>query len=133
MSEWVLIYDGDCRFCQRSVDLVSKLDGKARIREVAFQDVELERYGVSRDAAEQAMQLVDPSGAVWSGAAAARELARVIPALRPFAWLFRIPGVMRLAERTYGWIARRRHRFGCESDVCRRGGSRQDRRVNSVR
>ncbi len=125
VSKWTLIYDGDCRFCRRQVDLISGWDRADRLSAVPFQGTDLGRFGVSREAAEKAMHLVSPSGAVWSGAAAARELARLLPMLRPFAWLFRLPGVMFLAERVYRWIAERRHRFGCDSAVCRRGGSRR--------
>lgn len=121
MREWTLIYDGDCEFCRRLVALVNRLDWKSRLTVVPFQRADLERYRVSRAAAEQAMQLLAPSGTVWSGAAAARELARLLPALRPAAWLFHVPGVTALAERVYRWIARRRHRFGCGSGSCRRG------------
>lgn len=123
MGEWTLIYDGDCRFCRRLVALVSRLDWKARLTVLSFQDADLERYGVSREAAEQAMQLVAPSGAVSSGAEAARDLGRLLPALRPLAWLFHVPGVTGLAERVYRWVARRRHRFGCGSGTCRRGAA----------
>ncbi|MGD8699284.1 MAG: DUF393 domain-containing protein [Gemmatimonadales bacterium] len=123
MSRWTLIYDGDCGFCRRQVALIARWDRAGRLTAIPFQDADLERYGVSREDAEQAMQLVGPSGAVWAGATAARELAWLLPALRPFAWLFRLPGAMFLAERVYRWIARHRHRFGCESRVCRRGGS----------
>lgn len=125
VSEWTLIYDGDCQFCRRLVKLISRLDSKARLTTLPFQHVDLQRYGVSREAAEQAMQLVAPSGEVWSGAAAASKLARLLPALRPLAWGFRVPGALGLAERVYRWIARRRHRFGCASGVCRRAASRR--------
>jgi predicted DCC family thiol-disulfide oxidoreductase YuxK len=121
VREWTLIYDGDCEFCRRLVALVKRLDWKSRLSGMPFQGADLERYGVSHAAAEQAMHLVAPSGGVWSGAAAARELARLLPALRPAAWLFHVPGVMALAERVYRWIARRRHRLGCGSGTCRRG------------
>lgn len=126
---WTLIYDGECGFCRRLVDLVLRWDRAGRLATVPFQGVVLERYGVSREAAEQAMQLVAPSGAVWSGAAAARELTALLPRLRPLGWLFRVPGAMFLAERTYRWIARNRHRFGCESRFCRRGDT--ERRAGS--
>lgn len=125
VSRWTLIYDGDCGFCRRQVDLVMRWDRADRLTAIPFQSAELERYEVEREAAERAMQLVAPSGVVWSGAAAARELARLLPALWPFAWLFRIPGAMCLAERTYRWIARHRHRLGCESRACRRGDTRR--------
>lgn len=120
-----MIYDGHCQFCRRLVNLISRLDGKDRVTALPFQHADLQRYGVSREAAEQAMQLAAPSGAVWSGAAAARELARLLPALRPLAWAFHVPGTMGLAERVYRWIARRRHRFGCASGVCQRGDARR--------
>jgi predicted DCC family thiol-disulfide oxidoreductase YuxK len=121
VREWTLIYDGECEFCRRQVDFIVRCDRTGCLTAVPFQGVVLERYGVGREAAEQAMQLVAPSGAVWSGAAAARELVSLLPRLRPFGWLFRVPGAMFLAERAYRWIARHRHRFGCASRVCRRG------------
>jgi predicted DCC family thiol-disulfide oxidoreductase YuxK len=125
VSKWTLIYDGECEFCRRQVGLVARWDRAGHIEAVPFQRAELERYGVGRDAAEQAMQLVAPSGAVWSGAAAARELSRLLPTLRPFAWLFYVPGATFIAERTYRWVAKHRHRFGCKSRVCRRGDTRR--------
>ncbi len=124
-ERWVLIFDGACEFCRRQVSFVERHDLKRRIEAVPFQAADIERFGVSREAAEEAMHLVAPSGDVWRGAAAARETLRQLPRLRPAAWLFRLPGAMFIAERIYGWIARRRHRYGCESETCRRGaGSR---------
>ncbi|NIR42775.1 MAG: DUF393 domain-containing protein [Gemmatimonadetes bacterium] len=124
MARWVLIYDGDCGFCQRQVRFVERHDTKGRIEAVPFQTAELSRYGIDRQAAEEAMHLVSPAGDVWRGPAAAREVLKLLPRLKPLAWLFYLPGAMFVAERVYRWIARRRHRFGCDSAVCRRGTGR---------
>ncbi|KPK83330.1 MAG: hypothetical protein AMS25_00030 [Gemmatimonas sp. SM23_52] len=101
---------------------MKRWDTDRRIEAVPFGDADLAHYGVSRAAAEEAMHLVAPSGAVWRGAAAAREVLRLLPRLRFMVWLFRLPGAMFVAERVYRWIAKRRHHFGCSSAVCRRGG-----------
>ncbi len=122
---WTLIFDGDCGFCRRQVRWIQRHDARGLIAPVPLQVADLDRYGVSRAAAEEAMHLVAPSGTVWRGAAAARELLRLLPGIRHLVWVFHIPGVMFVAERVYRWVARRRHRFGCESPVCRRGGSGQ--------
>jgi predicted DCC family thiol-disulfide oxidoreductase YuxK len=119
---WTLIYDGDCEFCQRQVKLVERWDKQGRVDAVPFQHAPLERLGVTQEAAADAMHLVAPSGAVWHGAAATRELMRLLPRTRLLAWIFLLPGVMPLAELVYRWVARRRHRFGCSSDNCHRGG-----------
>ena len=103
---------------------MKRWDSVGRIDPVPYQVAQLDSYGVSLQEAEQAMHLIAPSGVVWSGAAAARELLRLLPLLRPLAWLFRIPGVMLVAERVYRWVARRRHRFGCDSSACKRGASK---------
>jgi len=121
MWRWTLIYDGQCEFCQRQVELALRWDVDQRIEAIPFQTADLERYGVSRAAAEDAMHLVGPSGSVWSGAAAARELSRLLPRTRPLSWLFAVPGAMTVAELTYRSVARWRHRLGCESAACRRG------------
>lgn len=122
MDRWILIYDRDCEFCQRQVQFVERWDADRRIEAVPFGEAELERYGLSQAAAAEAMHLVAPSGAVWRGAAAAREVLRLLPRLRLMVWLFRLPGAMFVAERVYRWVAKRRHHFGCSSAVCRRGG-----------
>ena len=104
--------------------MVERWDEGDRIEALPFQMADLQRLGVSREAAEEAMHLVAPSGTVWRGAEAAREVLRLLPAVRPLVWLFRAPGAMFVAETVYRWIARRRHRFGCDSVVCRRGPAR---------
>ncbi len=122
-SQWTLIYDGECEFCRRQVDRVARWDRNERITPVPFQDADLSRYGLSRAAAEEAMHLVSPREEVWRGAQAGREIVQLLPGGKLLSWLFRLPGAMFIAERVYRWVARRRHRFGCESDVCRRGKS----------
>ncbi|HSG82119.1 MAG TPA: DUF393 domain-containing protein [Gemmatimonadota bacterium] len=121
MKSWVLLYDGDCEFCRRQVNFLERHDTRGRIRAIPFQSANLESYAVTRRAAEEAMHLVSPDGAVWRGAEAARETLELLPRFEALAWLFRIPGAMFVAERVYQWIARRRHRFGCSSAACRRG------------
>ena len=125
MQRHKLVYDGDCDFCRRQVRLVERWDKGARIEAVPFQTADTQGLGVSREAAEEAMHLVAPSGTVWRGAEAAREVLRLLPPVRPLAWLFGAPGAMFVAEAVYRWIARRRHRLGCDSEVCRRGAARK--------
>ncbi len=121
VDTWTLIYDGDCEFCRRQVRLVRRWDVHRRVHTVPFQTADLANYGVSREAADEAMQLVAPSGRVYEGAAAAREILRLLPRGRPLSWLFKLPGAPFVAERVYRWVAKRRHRFGCNSEVCHRG------------
>ncbi|UCF21283.1 MAG: DUF393 domain-containing protein [Gemmatimonadota bacterium] len=120
MGTWILIYDGDCQFCQRQVDLIRRWDVDGRIEPLPFQRADLARLGVERAAAEEAMHLVAPSGQVWRGAEAARALIGLLPRLRGLAWVFRFPGAMGFSEAAYRWVAKRRHRFGCGSSACRR-------------
>ncbi len=121
MDRWLLIYDGDCGFCRRQIEIIERYDTQQLVQPVPFQGADLARYGLTRRATEEAMHLVSPSGEVWRGAAAAREIFRLLPRARPLVWLFKLPGSMFVAERVYAWVARRRHRFGCESEVCHRG------------
>ncbi len=103
-----LIYDGACGFCSRWVSRVQKWDRAGAVRYLPLQDPEAPVIaGVSRTALQQAAHFVRQDGAVFAGARAARELLRCLPG----GWLpglvFRIPGAMPIAERTYRYIARR--------------------------
>lgn len=106
-----LVYDGDCSFCRRSVELLRRWDREHRIALVPFQDqASVAAFRIPLPALAAAMHLVlpPPDGRVLAGADAVPELLRLLPGKRWLAWGFRIPGVMPLARRLYAWIARRR-------------------------
>ena len=67
------------------------------------------------------MHLVSPDGRVFAGAEALAPLLRLLPRGGLWAASLALPGANRLAGAVYGWVARRRHRLGCASPVCRRG------------
>jgi predicted DCC family thiol-disulfide oxidoreductase YuxK len=106
-----LVYDGDCGFCRRSVDLLRRWDRDQRIALVPFQDeARVAAFGIRLPALAAAMHLVlpPPDGRVLAGADAVPELLRLLPGKGWLAWGFRVPGVRAVARRLYAWIARRR-------------------------
>lgn len=120
-ANWTLIYDGDCEFCRLQIDRLIRWDTRGRIDPIPFQRADLDCYGIDSADAAEAMYAVSPTCGVFRGAAAAREVFRLLPRARPLAWLLRLPGAMSVAESAYRWLAKRRHRFGCSSESCRRG------------
>lgn len=104
-----LIYDGECGFCRRSVDVVRRWDRERRLAVVPFQDqARVAAFGIPLPALAAAMHLVLPDGRVFAGADAAPEILRLLPGKQWLARAFAIPGVLPVARRAYGWIARRR-------------------------
>jgi predicted DCC family thiol-disulfide oxidoreductase YuxK len=104
-----LIYDGECGFCRASVNRLLRWDREHRLDVVPFQDqTRVAGLGIPLPALAAAMHLVNPGGAVYSGADAVPELLRLLPGKRWLAPLFRMPGVLPLARRVYRSIAARR-------------------------
>jgi len=109
-AEPTLIYDGECGICQQAVALLKRWDREHVLRFVPFQDgAAVARFGMALPALAAAMHLILPDGRVYAGADAVPELLRLFPRKRWLAPLFRIPGVLPIARRTYAWIAARRH------------------------
>lgn len=103
----ILIYDANCGFCRRWVARLKRWDRQDRIRLLPLQDPTAPALARRpREELERAAHLVRPDGAVFAGAPAAREVFAYLPA----GWLPRallaLPGVLRLAERAYRWVAR---------------------------
>ena len=112
---YTLIYDGECGICRRSVGWIRERDREERIEVVPYQDPTVpERFSeVPRHDMERAMQLVALDGARWEGARALEEILAILPRWRVAAPLFRIPGVRRVADRIYRWVATNRRHLGC--------------------
>jgi predicted DCC family thiol-disulfide oxidoreductase YuxK len=118
----VLIYDGDCAFCSSSVRFIENhIRRHPRCEPWQWLDLDLyfDRYGVTRDDCERAVQFVDIDGRVHS---AERAVARVLLhggkgwALLGGALL--VPGVRHLAGVVYRWIADNRHRMPGGTPQC---------------
>ncbi len=107
MARPTLIYDERCAFCRRWVERLKHWDRHDAIAMLPLQDDRASALaGRSPAELQLAVHLVRPDGAVFSGAAAVREVGRYLPGGRWVRLALTIPGVLPLAERAYAWIAR---------------------------
>lgn len=107
----VLVFDGDCGFCTRSVELLDALlPTTAEI--VPWQHTDLERLGTSQARTRHEVVWVAPDGHTWGGAQAVARL--LIDAGSGWALLghaLRLPPQRWVAWLTYRLVARYRHRL----------------------
>lgn len=109
-----LVFDGSCAFCRRWVGRIQRWDRRNAISYLRLQDAAAESVsGRRRKDLERAVHLVRRDGAVFAGAAAARELFAELPGGRVLSGAMRLPGAMAVAARAYAWVARR---FGPVAD-----------------
>jgi predicted DCC family thiol-disulfide oxidoreductase YuxK len=117
----VLIYDGDCKFCQLSLEFgIRHLSTFPKY--VAFQKIDPIKFGLTIEQVKTQIWLVaqspdqtKPKG----GHLAAGEilLMQKNPFYKVLGWLIKTPPTSFLADVVYRWVAKNRHRMP--------GGSRQ--------
>lgn len=120
----VIVFDGNCGFCQRQIARIRRGDPNAQFEYLPSQSPDLlTRFpALAGHELSSGLRLVEPRGAIHVGAEATYHIARRLRGWRWVAWLYRVPGVNWLARLTYGWIARNRYRFAgrqvCETNAC---------------
>jgi len=118
-----VLYDGQCRFCQRRIANLKRLDRGGRLQFMSLHDdrVALDFPELSRESLLAEMFVVDPAGNARSGATALRYLSRRLPLLWPLAPLLHIPGSLPAWNWLYRLVARNRLRLGgtCAEGACR--------------
>lgn len=114
-----LIFDGQCGFCTRSVDLLRRLDRRGRVR--------LRPYQGPGVLAEAGVSLAQAQAAVWwlgadGGRARAAEAAcsAVAAALGTRLPLVAYRATRPLQERAYAWVAANRYRLPGTTPHCTR-------------
>jgi predicted DCC family thiol-disulfide oxidoreductase YuxK len=115
-----IIYDGQCGFCIRSLQIVRKFD---RSRTLRFYDSHrpdtLAKFpqlsGVNLD---EAMFTVVEDEPLYSGFFGFRRLIWNSPVTWILIPIFYFPGAAVFGPIVYRWVARNRSKFGCHSDVC---------------
>jgi predicted DCC family thiol-disulfide oxidoreductase YuxK len=119
----VVLFDGDCPFCQRSVAILKKLDWLGRLtfqncRDEAHWPPSAQPLVMSRLLEE--MHVVTPDRRrTYAGYAAFRWIAWRLPLTWPVAPFLHISGVPWLGNRVYLWVARRRMNLvPCTDGAC---------------
>jgi len=114
----VVIYDGECRFCQGQVARLAQWDRGRRLTFLSLHDpLVAQRYpDLTREQLMAQMYLVESGGQRHAGAAAFRYLTRKLPRLWPLAPLLHIPFSLPLWQWCYRQIARRRYALAGRQD-----------------
>lgn len=119
----IVLYDGDCPFCRRSVALLKRLDWLGRLHFQSARDVEhLPPSEVPLDSKRllDEMHVLTPDRRrAYAGYRAFRWIAWRLPLTVPVAPLLYIPGVPWVGNRAYLWVARNRMALvPCHDGVC---------------
>ena len=118
----LVLYDGACPFCLKSVDLLKKLDwlGALDYADMRQDPPILSRLNVPPEQLFDQMHVLPPNGgAALHGFDAIRSLAWRLPFLWPLASFLYLPGVLSVGQRLYLWIARNRFRLiPCRHGAC---------------
>ena len=111
MDAPLLIFDGNCGFCRRSVRVMTE-----RIRRhpaaAPWQSLDLRSFGLTEEQCSTAVQYVDKRSRVHSGADAVAHV--FIDAGLPWSVAGRlmcIPGIIHVCRAAYRWVADNRSRF----------------------
>jgi predicted DCC family thiol-disulfide oxidoreductase YuxK len=118
-----VLYDGQCAFCCRSVELLKRLDWLKRLAYVDIRDPQnlpAQAPPLERNRLLEEMHLLPADGSrVLHGFKAFRWIAWRLPLLWPAAPLLYLPGMAFMGQHAYLWVAR--HRFQlvpCHGGVC---------------
>lgn len=115
----IIVYDGDCVFCSRSMAWIARHDHDDRIRFTACTSETgsalMREHGL--DPLDPSTFLVLMEGRAYVRSEAMLRLTRVLDrAARPFGVLRLIPAVIR--DGIYGWTARNRRRLMGRDGAC---------------
>ena len=119
----IVLFDGQCPLCRRSVAILKKLDWLGRLHFQDARDVKnLPASEVPLDPKKmlEEMHLLTPDRKrAPAGFKAFRWIAWRLPLLMPLAPFLYIPGVPWIGNKVYLWIAKNRFRLvPCKDGVC---------------
>ena len=122
-TQAVVLFDGSCAFCQRSVGILKSLDWFGRLHFQNCRDTSnLPESAVPLDPQRliEEMHLVTPDRRhAYAGFSAFRWISWRISLLLPLAPFLYIPGVPWLGNKAYLWVAKNRFKLvPCKDGVC---------------
>jgi len=124
----IIIYDGHCVLCTRTVARLMKLRTNSVIESIPLQDertIKLLPNGYGQDQLNKEIHVIDMSnGHIVRGADAVVYVMTRLPSFRLVSVMYRIPGMKWLASHIYRWIAKHRYELFGKTDECDSGHCR---------
>jgi predicted DCC family thiol-disulfide oxidoreductase YuxK len=121
----VLVYDGQCQFCIRSIKRLQTLD---LFSVLALKDLHhIENYtnvhpDLTKDKAMSQMYLIDTNGKLYGGFRAFQRMTLMMPMLYILIPVVYFPGVTLMGTIVYNWVAKNRYLFHsnkvCKNNAC---------------
>ena len=121
----VVFYDGGCPLCRREIAHYRRLRGASDLRwvDVVGEPDNLEKFGLSLQAAMQELHVQGADGRWQRGVDAFLIIWRHLPRYRWLAWLVSGLGLRKPLGWVYQRFAERRYRQRCEAGACLPAGS----------
>jgi predicted DCC family thiol-disulfide oxidoreductase YuxK len=125
-NQIVVIYDGQCQFCQASIDWIGQ---KLVVDAKAFQDIDLASYGLTFDQCSKSVHVV-ADGTIFFGASAIAFLMKK-RGNRLLSLLITTSGI--LGRWGYQWVSNHRNSFVVKvaHRLLNQSNSRYDRKQKS--
>lgn len=118
-SEWIVIYDGTCGLCNASVNFIAHRRKAKKFRLIPIQSDEGKAF-----AAKAKIVALNPDSVIFFDGSdyfiksnAALEIAKRLGGLWPIFYVFKIVPTG-LRDLIYDFVARHRHKFFKQKDVC---------------
>jgi len=122
----LVVYDGWCGVCTRSVRWIRRHDPDRRVLVLPNQAPGLrELTDLTKQRVDRSVWAIDTSGRRYEGAAAINRTLEELGRWRYVAALYRLSLIRRVEERFYHWFARNRGRFARWgiTPTCERAGA----------
>ena len=121
-NKLTIIYDGDCGFCQSTVDFIRKLDWLNKFDFVPFQQEGIlkQHTYLTQEMCEQEIYLYKKDSNKYHGGYDAFKIMTLyIPLTFTFSWFFFLPGVVHLGRIVYRIVAKNRHKIKIGNKSCK--------------
>jgi len=123
-KSYFVIYDGDCSFCQSTVNLIKKFDWLGKFKFVPFQDEKTFKAfeELTPEMCKKELFLVRVNGdekKYFPGYDAFKMMTLFIPLTMLFSWFFFLPGIVQIGRIIYKIVARNRHRIKVGNKSCK--------------
>ena len=111
-----LFFDAECGFCTRTARWLAPALARRGLGVAPLQDPRVSALlGMTRQELLKELRFLEGDGVQFGGANAVVAVAREIWWGTPFVWLASLPGMMRVLDAGYKWVAGKR---GCVAEKC---------------